>query len=493
MRSGLLGLVLWMGILGAWEIRGVVKDKEGKALPWASVEILGLRRGTASDDRGVFWLEIPDTLSRARLRISYVGFRPETLSVSRGQAWVTVRLAPEAIEVATVTSYAPYRLGVEEVSVEVEAKPIDVYTTPGAAADPLQALKAYTPFTGNPDVAALAIRGGRTEETLVEINGILYPRPYIFSLSTGGLFFSIPVEAVSKLEAYPGTLPASRGFRLAGGVLMGLETRPLSPFLTVSTGGGSFGVSTPVGNFWGQVNSYRLMAKLNGDPVRYSVYPAAYSGTYAEGGMWGPLRWKIFGHGNLSESEGRLVGNRGFRDREFQGVGGFRLEGNPTILTLWSVDVGTTFRQDTLRYATPKSTIRLDQRNRTFQGRGEWTRWWSERMFSVLGGQVFVRERQYAGVASQNGDTARWRTPSRDTLVAMYGSLNLAASGRDLRGGLGLRLERKTNTPWAQTQVLPRLFVEKPLQDLNLSLNVGENAQWKDSLWVRGWLVEGSL
>jgi hypothetical protein len=66
---------------GQQQITGLVVSSQGEALIGATVQWLGSGEGTITDEAGSFELLLPEETKDRRLRISYVGFTPDTIEI----------------------------------------------------------------------------------------------------------------------------------------------------------------------------------------------------------------------------------------------------------------------------------------------------------------------------------------------------------------------------------------------------------------------------
>ncbi len=66
---------------GQQQITGLVVSSQGEALIGATVQWLGSGEGTITDEAGSFELLLPEETKDRRLRVSYVGFTPDTIEI----------------------------------------------------------------------------------------------------------------------------------------------------------------------------------------------------------------------------------------------------------------------------------------------------------------------------------------------------------------------------------------------------------------------------
>ncbi len=263
----------------SFTIKGMVVDINKTPLPYASVVVKNRGIGTATDESGKFVLLLPDSIKSGELKVSYIGYKEKTVKFTNRTRFIKIVMIPHTITESPVVVKGSYSVSqTEGINVsKFRFNMLDVYTTPGAAADVFLTIKTTPAFSGDPDVATLTIRGGDPDETLVLINGIRMKHPYVYSVSEhGGLFSVIPTSAISQVEAFASVLPPAFGGKASGGII--LKTLDVTEFfsrnLTLITGGVSLDlIHGKMGGLWTHLSSYKIMAEFNGIDTRYSIYP----------------------------------------------------------------------------------------------------------------------------------------------------------------------------------------------------------------------------
>ncbi|WP_161890082.1 DUF5686 and carboxypeptidase regulatory-like domain-containing protein [Pontibacter russatus] len=103
MRYAFLFLLLFLPVLSmAGVVRGRITDENGKGLPFASIYIKETASGTASNEEGLYQLQLrPGTYT---LEFKYVGYRArfETVTVGEGTQELNIQLQPEVLNLQEV-------------------------------------------------------------------------------------------------------------------------------------------------------------------------------------------------------------------------------------------------------------------------------------------------------------------------------------------------------------------------------------------------------
>ena len=84
------------------EVKGVVVDINGVALPGVTILLKGTTLGTATDIDGRFTLKYPDTGTPQALICSFIGMKTQEIPVVKGQTEYKVTLEEEAQKLADV-------------------------------------------------------------------------------------------------------------------------------------------------------------------------------------------------------------------------------------------------------------------------------------------------------------------------------------------------------------------------------------------------------
>jgi vitamin B12 transporter len=214
-------------------IEGVVVDRAGKPIEYATIAVPALKRGAGSDAAGRFSIELPD--GPATLEVMQLGYEPRsvTIRVAAGLAPLRIVLADQPVELAEVAVSAS-SFGKIGKSEGATLRRMDVYLTPGGAADVFQSLRAMPGLSAPSDGAALYVRGGSPDETLVRLDGAELGHPYHYESASGGLFSAVDPYMLKSAFFSSGGFSAKYGGVLSG--VLDIETSDPMNLHTVSLG-----------------------------------------------------------------------------------------------------------------------------------------------------------------------------------------------------------------------------------------------------------------
>lgn len=198
-RNLSLFIPLFLTILGSLNlqaqshifIEGKVVDKEtGDPLP-AYISVKDSDIGISADSDGTFKivLESIQTGDTIILEIFQFGYKRKEVMARVGEK-ILIKLDLEPLPSHEVLVTADSMVSDEKTQKTVTLKKMDVYTLPGAAADPLYASHILPGVNSLPDSSSMLIRGGSSEEVNYYFDGIEIEHPFL----TGSLheaYFSI--------------------------------------------------------------------------------------------------------------------------------------------------------------------------------------------------------------------------------------------------------------------------------------------------------------
>ncbi len=187
-------LVLCFGSLNAQSqiiIQGKVLDKETKDPLPAYILVKGRDIGSSADYDGTFKLVLESTSTHAPiiLEVFQIGYKKKEVQAKiDGENLIELDLEPLPSHEVVVT--ADSLLSEDKSQKTVTLDKMDVYTLPGAAADPLYASQILPGVNSLPDSSSLLIRGGSSEEVAYYFDGIEIAHPFLTS-SLHEAYFSI--------------------------------------------------------------------------------------------------------------------------------------------------------------------------------------------------------------------------------------------------------------------------------------------------------------
>jgi hypothetical protein len=220
-------------------VSGVVVDRAGKPIEYATVAVPSFKRGAAADEQGRFALDLPP--GPCVLEVSQMGYEGAKvpIQVAEGLAPLRVALADQPVPLSEVTVAASSfgRTGRSEGAVVSRR---DVLMTPGGAADIFVSLRALPGVNAPAEGAAVYVRGGPPEETLIRLDGNEIGHPYHYERASGGLFGSMDSYMLRSAYFSSGGFSAKYGGVLSG--VLDIETQEPLNLRTLSLGLGMAGV-----------------------------------------------------------------------------------------------------------------------------------------------------------------------------------------------------------------------------------------------------------
>jgi len=302
-------------------VTGVVVDHSGQPVEFANVRVLAFQKGAVTSEAGRFSLEIPD--GAATLDVTQVGYERARVLVTVGPdlAPLRIELAEEPVPVAEIT-VAASSFGKSGKSEGAVVRRADVLMTPGGAADIFQSLRALPGITAPAEGAALYVRGGSPDETIIRIDGAEIGHPYHYEGASGGLFSILDTYMLKSAFFSSGGFGSRYGGAMSG--VLDIETQDPMNLRTVGLGANITGYS--VSSTWALVpNRLSLMGsvvqsfpellfRLYGSVSEYTQAPASQNGVAKLQWRYSPTgRLSIFGIGS-SEHLGVLTNVLDVRD-----------------------------------------------------------------------------------------------------------------------------------------------------------------------------------
>ena len=224
----------------AVEVPGTVRDRAGRPIEYASITVRALKLGAAADEAGRFTLRLPP--GTAWVEVSQMGYERQRREVRVAADMDTLRfvLADQPVELSevTVSASAFGKTGKAEGPVLSRR---DVMTTPGGAADVFQSLRALPGINAPADGAAVYVRGGPPEESLIRLDGSDIGHPYHYERASGGLFGSLDPYMVRSAFFSSGGFSAKYGGAVSG--VLDIEMQDPQDLRTATAGANLAGLS----------------------------------------------------------------------------------------------------------------------------------------------------------------------------------------------------------------------------------------------------------
>ena len=227
----------------ALELTGTILSPTGKPFRGALVEAGSLH--TRSDVKGRFTLKLTAPGAVA-VRISAPGMEPLARTAKPGEPlWAVLEPLPKEITVEVVegSGYSS-----QEGTTSTLSR-LEVYTTPGAAADVMQAAKSLPGVSNTTEGAELYVRGGKPDEVGIWLNGGHLVHPFHHPTTQGGIFSAVDTALVTKVDFIPGAFSARYGDALSAVMDIATDQETVAPsrtlLVTIPTQG--FSLDQPMG------------------------------------------------------------------------------------------------------------------------------------------------------------------------------------------------------------------------------------------------------
>ena len=267
-------------------VQGEVVNAEGEPVPFANVQIAGTTDGSATGRDGRFRFATRH-LEKRDIVASFIGCEParQTLRLAPGDT-TAVRLVLRRVLIElgeTAVTASTWSTGEKQ---DVLLSPLDVVTTPGAAADIFRAVKTFPGVAMVDDGAGLFVRGGDVSETLVLLDRATVVHPYRHESPTGGVFGTIPPFMTRRTVFSTGGFPARYGNALSAVLAMESQDRPVQRRSTLNLGLAalSLGIDEPVvpdvlgARLSGNLSLTDLLFRVNGQGGAFETCPRSYDG-----------------------------------------------------------------------------------------------------------------------------------------------------------------------------------------------------------------------
>lgn len=266
------------------KISGMVTDQNESPLPYANIYLDGSIEGATSDNNGYFEFNV-NSQGEFTLVCNYIGYMEfrKRITLKLGQNLsqkIILYENPIKGKLINVTASA-FTSGDDE---GVTLTPLEIVSTPGAAADIFWAIKTYPGVQQVDEGAGLFVRGGDVSETAVIIDGAYLKHPYRYESPNGGYFGTIPPFLLKGTYFSTGGFSVVYGNALSGALVMESFDIPVNNSYTLGAGlaavSGAANLSlipNKLGfSFSGNFSDTESMFELNGNRRHFSHYPKAY-------------------------------------------------------------------------------------------------------------------------------------------------------------------------------------------------------------------------
>jgi carboxypeptidase-like protein len=264
-------------------IRGIVLDSKKEPLSYVNIFIFDSFDGAMSDEAGRFNF-ITKSEKEFTIVASTVGYKKYQKSINNnnnGILELVIILAPTSIELEEAVVTGSGFSSQEEEGITVTQ--MDVYTTPGGAADIYQSLKTMPGLTQVSESAELFVRGGDPNETITMIDQAPIYHPFTLESSYGGLFSNLNTSSFKNLYFSSGGFSVKYGNVLSGVLDIETKNEPTSFTFDIGISMASAQVSTSIPivdeklgiHFYSQQSFTKPLMIANGIGDRFSHYPTS--------------------------------------------------------------------------------------------------------------------------------------------------------------------------------------------------------------------------
>ena len=272
-------------------IAGRVLDKDtGEPLSaYVLAEVNG--RGVSADGQGRFRITIDLTPepTEVRLTVWLIGYKKASFTIRPGTE-AALTLERDVMDAREVSVTADSGVAEQKNKQTVSLSKMEVYSTPGTAADPLNASQILPGVNALPDSSGLLIRGGAPDEVGYYFDGLEIPHPFL-SESLHESYFSIfDNQVIDRFNVSTSGFAPKYNDALSG--LMDLTVKD-----SVSTAQGGLGLSVLGLN--GQLGLPirgvgSLIASVNRTDSRLlSLINHRRAGEFTNGQAFGKLLWNV--------------------------------------------------------------------------------------------------------------------------------------------------------------------------------------------------------
>ncbi len=202
------------------KISGILRDaKTDQPLIGANILIAGTTLGTISNDKGNFLFENLPRGSYA-ITFNYIGYEPQTINginlIENDSETIEVDLEEKSILVreVVVTPGAFSIMGKAPYSQQTLTK--EEFKNISFAEDAYRAIRRLPGISSNDYSAHFGIRGGKSNEILVQLDGLQLYEPFHLKDFMGGFLSIVDVEAIGGIDLLTGGFTSEYGDKLSG-------------------------------------------------------------------------------------------------------------------------------------------------------------------------------------------------------------------------------------------------------------------------------------
>lgn len=275
-------------------IKGKVTDEENKPLAFVNVFIEGAFDGNMSGEDGkyVFTTKMKGKITVVASMVGYEKFAQSIELKGKETIELDIFLKQTAYEmksaVVTGSSFS------SEEGKGLVVSRVDVFTTPGGAADVFQAIKTFPGMTQVSESAELYVRGGNPIESTTLVDRAPINHPFTYESNYGGLFSNLKTSFFKGMYFSSGGFSAKYGNALSG--VLDIETRSIPSArnfsLGISMANYDLFAEVPIIDdelgftFNAQKTNTRPLMWLNGSLDRFTAIPESWNMTGSIAGKY---------------------------------------------------------------------------------------------------------------------------------------------------------------------------------------------------------------
>ncbi|MGB9004166.1 MAG: TonB-dependent receptor [Candidatus Aminicenantales bacterium] len=198
-------------------IEGKIIDKETKDPLPAYVTVVGTEIGCTADIDGHFKLNLKSFGYSQKIKILawLIGYKKKEVEAKIGE-YLTIELEIEPLSPKEIVVTADSIVSEEKSKKTVTMNKMDIYTLPGAAADPVYASHILPGVNSMPDASNILIRGGAPDEVAYFLDGIELEHPFLTESLHESYFSIFDNQIIEDFSVSTSGFPAKFGDALSG-------------------------------------------------------------------------------------------------------------------------------------------------------------------------------------------------------------------------------------------------------------------------------------